>query len=91
MNYECANIMEKFKTGIYRTLSLKDSDEINKTELTDEIYKFIKIWQCSSGQYSNFNDKTGHDYVGDGLDSYIHITSPIRRLVDLLYLSWIYI
>ena len=84
MNYECANIMEKFKTGIYRTLSLKDSDEINKTELTDEIYKFIKIWQCSSGQYSNFNDKTGHDYVGDGLDSYIHITSPIRRLVDLL-------
>ena len=84
MNYECANIMQKFKTGIYRTLSLKDSDEINKTELNDDIYKFIKIWQCSSGQYSNFDDKTGHAYVGDGLDNYIHITSPIRRLVDLL-------
>ena len=84
MNYECANIMQKFQTGIYRTLSLKDSDEINKTELDDEIYKFIKIWQCSSGQYSNFNDKLGHAYVGDGLDNYIHITSPIRRLVDLL-------
>ena len=84
MNYESANIMEKYKTGIFRTLTLNDSDEINKTELDDDIYKFIKMWQSSSGQYSSFNDKTGHAYVGDGLDNYIHITSPIRRLVDLL-------
>ena len=84
MNYECAIIMERYKTGIYRTLTIKDTNEINKTELSNDIYKFIKIWQSSSGQYSNFDDKSGHAYVCDGIENYIHITSPIRRLVDLL-------
>jgi len=81
MNYESANLLTKFKTGIFRTLSLKDTN-INSTELTDEVYNFIKIWQASSGQYSNFEDKTGHAFIG--VDNYVHITSPIRRLVDLL-------
>ena len=83
MNHESANIMDKFKAGIYRTLTLKDNN-VNSTDLNDEIYSFIKIWQSSSGQYSNYSDKTGHAYIGAGIDNYIHITSPIRRLVDLL-------
>ena len=87
MNYESANIAHKFKSGIYRTLSLKDMKDnkgsnVNDTNLDDEIYNFIKIWQSSSGCYSNYENKTGHDLIG--IDNYMHITSPIRRLVDLL-------
>ena len=53
------------------------------------IGKFIKIWNSSAGQYLNIAsvqdiDQLNHDLLE--LDAYIHITSPIRRLVDLLNL-----
>jgi len=86
MNYECANQMFKFKEGIYRTLKINDKTNNidNFPEMSSEIYNFIKIWQSSSGQYTNFDNKNSHELIGQGLDNYIHITSPIRRLIDLL-------
>ena len=83
MNYECARVLENHKIGIYRTLKLFDKLEKNE-HLADEIYNFIKIWQSASGQYTNFINKSSHELIGPGIDKYIHITSPIRRLVDLL-------
>ena len=48
--------------------------------------KFVKIWNSSSGQYINGEELDSklirHEMLE--LDAYIHITSPIRRLVDLL-------
>jgi exoribonuclease R len=49
--------------------------------------KFIKIWKSTSGQYIDGTElikeqNLRHDLLD--LDAYIHITSPIRRLVDLL-------
>ena len=88
MNYESANVAAQSKSGIFRTLSLKDFKENkenkdnNESKMDDEIYNFIKIWQSSSGQYTTFENKTAHDLIG--IDNYMHITSPIRRLVDLL-------
>ena len=91
MNIECANTLAIHKDGIYRTLKIKEKNtnniselSNNISELSDEISNFIKIWQSSSGQYVNYNNKDGHDLIGNGIDNYIHITSPIRRLVDLL-------
>ena len=86
MNYESANRLFKFKEGIYRTLKInnKSNNIDNYPELSSEIYNFIKIWQSSTGQYTNFDNKNSHELIGQGLDNYIHITSPIRRLVDLL-------
>jgi exoribonuclease R len=59
-----------------------------QTEIPDELPKDIKkhitIWHCTGGQYKSFENKTGHDMISFGLQNYIHITSPIRRLVDLL-------
>jgi exoribonuclease R len=53
----------------------------------EDVSKFIKIWNSSSGQYINGSDikdeKTRRHELLD-MDAYIHITSPIRRLVDLL-------
>ena len=42
----------------------------------------MKIWGTTSGQY--VLGKSPHEVLE--LDAYIHITSPIRRLVDLLNL-----
>ena len=81
MNTECANKMLEYKNGIYRTLSIKS---IDNSKISNEIIDFIKIWQSSSGQYTTYKDKSGHDLVSGGIENYIHITSPIRRLVDLL-------
>lgn len=84
MNSECANILESYKSGIYRTLSLKETSTVEDASISNEVLNFIKIWQSSSGQYSNYNNKSGHALIGKGIENYVHITSPIRRLVDLL-------
>ena len=83
MNTESANKMLEFKNGIYRTLSLGTVDN-NKNKISSEIIDFIKIWQSSSGQYTTYENKTSHALICGGVENYIHITSPIRRLVDLL-------
>ncbi len=84
MNAKCADKLQTFKTGIYRTVKLKENNLIQPDNIPSEIYNFIKIWQTSSGQYSNFKENIGHQLIHSGLDNYVHITSPIRRLVDLL-------
>ena len=59
--------------------------------LPEEVTKFIKIWNSSTGQYIDLqtihdnNEKCKlirHEHLN--MDAYIHVTSPIRRLVDLL-------
>jgi hypothetical protein len=60
------------------------------SELPDDVNQFIKIWNSACGQYVDLNiipdeDKvklTKHELLE--MDAYVHITSPIRRLVDLL-------
>jgi exoribonuclease R len=67
----------------------------DSSHLDPEVAKFITIWNSSSGQYVNIetdsdsNSESGlnldlikHSVLN--LDAYVHITSPIRRLVDLL-------
>lgn len=82
-NMKGANVMLDFQNGIYRSVTLNNIIDVPNT-IPEEIGKFIKIWNCSAGQYSTFDEKLGHILVMDGVDSYIHISSPIRRLVDLL-------
>ena len=89
MNYYCAKKLLENKQGIFRNSALKtDGYEIPK-DLPEEIGNFVKIWYSSGGQYvdaslidSNIVDVVRHELMN--MDAYIHITSPIRRLVDLL-------
>jgi hypothetical protein len=85
MNYNCAKELIKHRTGIFRSTIIK-SDFHVPDSLPDDICKFIKIWNSSSGKYINGSEITDtnirHELLD--LDAYIHITSPIRRLVDLL-------
>jgi exoribonuclease R len=62
------------------------TDVLPTDVLPTDVLQFINIWQTTSGKYININQdsatRTTHSILG--LDSYIHITSPIRRLVDIL-------
>lgn len=84
MNNKSADKLEEFKTGIYRSITLNESKLKHPDTIPSEIYDFIKIWQCASGKYTNYKENNGHQLINSGLDNYVHITSPIRRLVDLL-------
>ena len=91
MNYTCAKEMLSKKVGIFRSALIKKDGHLVNTELghvevPDEVGQFIKIWNSTAGQYidisANSETNISHDLLD--LDAYIHITSPIRRLVDLL-------
>ena len=85
MNYHCAQELLKENTGIFRSTIVKKEVSL-PTNLPDDVSQFIKIWSSSCGQYINLATTKVEDLRHDilDMDAYIHITSPIRRLVDLL-------
>jgi len=76
MNCYSGKEMMKYNNGIFR--SLKTKEPING--LPDELVLFNN----TGGVYVNYNKEkdVSHDLLK--MESYIHITSPIRRIVDLL-------
>lgn len=76
MNHECS---KKINKGIYRSTIPKES-LINFDLLSNEIKENIKLWYTNLCIYTD--KKLPHNIMN--LESYIHITSPIRRIVDLL-------
>jgi len=94
MNMLCGNFMTKNKNGIFRasvyfnkekTDEMYDSEKNNHfIELNDETKRVIKMWNNVSGQYMLYNDNNNYEHEVMNLKSYIHITSPIRRIIDLL-------
>ena len=46
------------------------------------IQRFLKTWNSYGGKYCKYGELERHDMLE--FDAYVHITSPIRRLVDLL-------
>lgn len=81
MNYLSAVQLGKFKTGIYRFAkenhNYEAPDNINK-----DVKKFLTIWNSKGGKYCKYDDVSAHEMLK--LESYLHITSPNRRLVDML-------
>jgi exoribonuclease R len=87
MNFNSAKELLKKQNGIFRTTTATMVDTTTNNELPEDVCKFIKIWNSSAGQYVDAatlaeNQSISHDLLE--MDAYVHITSPIRRLVDLL-------
>ena len=79
MNYLSAKELIKVNSGIFRSAKFSDKF-VPPEEIPGDVKKFLKNWNSMGGKYSKeFGD---HDMLE--LDAYVHITSPIRRLVDLL-------
>jgi len=86
MNYNTAKLLLENNNGIFRSTIMK-RDTIIPDNLPEDVGKFIKIWNSAAGQYIDAGvladgQTLSHDLME--MDAYIHITSPIRRLVDLL-------
>lgn len=86
MNYHTAKELLKNGNGVFRSTIMKRDITI-PDHLPEDVTKFIKIWNSSAGQYIDASilaegQTITHDLLE--MDAYIHITSPIRRLVDLL-------
>ena len=82
INKKCGKIMAREKVGIFRSVMVKDRnvEMINGDQLPD----IVKYWNNVSGKYVWYSEQEylNHDLMG--IDTYSHISSPIRRLVDLL-------
>lgn len=100
MNKHTGFLMSNDKIGIFRAAAFLNvdlrNDVLSSHDLNDDTKRIIRSWNNTSGQYILYSDDANlsHDLMfinkknnsnGDRtMNSYIHITSPIRRLVDLL-------
>ena len=80
MNYLSALELNRNNIGLFRNVEESEKSIEIPSELPVKVRKFIKNFKSSGGKYSR--EMRGH--VSMTLDAYTHITSPIRRLVDLL-------
>ena len=86
MNYQCAKKLIHYKSGIFRSTIMKRDFFVPET-VPEDVSKFIKIWNSACGQYidgSEIQNDTDIKHELLDIEAYVHITSPIRRLVDLL-------
>jgi len=84
MNQVCGQYLANRETGIFRSVIHKPPEIIGDiTHVTSGTRRIIEQWGNTSGQYVRFSkDMSGHQIMN--ITSYIHITSPIRRIIDLL-------
>lgn len=80
-NYYSAKELAKKQAGIFRKVEFKE-----KNTNTGELQTFLSRWKWMKSEYVRYDnilqDNLRHDMLQ--LDMYTHITSPIRRLVDIL-------
>ena len=88
MNYYVAKHMKFEKMGIFRAVQSKVEAS---GRLPPTMPSFIRIWeQQMSGQYISLQEDGTTNQVNElqhdvlGFNQYVHFTSPIRRMVDLL-------
>lgn len=80
MNHSTGMELLKINKGIFRSAVFTPKVKIPE-HLPESVYKFLHNWSNFSGQYV-LDVPENHELLD--LECYIHITSPIRRLVDLL-------
>jgi len=94
MNMYTASVMNEKKVGIFRTAFIKNKELLNSvpTNLSQDSLLAIKLWNNSMGKYVCYEEGLSleHELLKNKLfhttnmNSYLQITSPIRRLTDLL-------
>jgi len=82
-NHFAAMSFKKRKNGIFRSSTINENIKLPDT-LDEDILKFMQVWRANAGEYTKQDKDNTHMILK--LDAYSHITSPIRRLIDLLNL-----
>ena len=90
MNTTMAYKMRQKEIGIYRVVQSKNQNQPTAS-LPSSLKQFVRMWeQKMAGKYEIFNKGTDLSHTMLELKEYVHFTSPIRRMVDLInHLSWL--
>jgi exoribonuclease R len=88
MNHFSAKMLLTYNVGIFRSTIAKTIPTCT-AHLSEDIQKFVGIWNSEGSHYIDLSlnsesESSSLKHSELGLDSYVHITSPIRRIVDLL-------
>ena len=90
MNSICGEHMVSRQIGIFRkTQQSQDTCEYNDIpNISESAQRTIRMWNNISGQYVAYGPDMNlcHDVMK--IKNYVHMTSPIRRLIDLLNQMW---
>jgi exoribonuclease R len=81
MNYKSAVRFAERKNGIYRSFKFKSGLEFPET-LPKDVSMSLRLWHSNGSSYIKYDGEKVHHMLK--FNEYVHITSPIRRLVDLL-------
>ena len=76
-NTMCGERLASHKSGVFRTATISENTN-------SKFKKIIRNWNDVNCNYMAFSCDTDISHQVLKIDSYVHITSPIRRLVDLL-------
>ena len=82
MNNVVAEELYRNKVGLARN-KLGNKTSIPSTSRTLELVRAIEGYQGGGARYVWSEESGGHSLIAGGLNHYTHITSPIRRAVDL--------
>jgi exoribonuclease R len=80
MNGDCAKHLKDKKCGIFRSAT-RQADAQAHVAVPAELKRIL---QTTAGEYCGADQIKPHELIGSGLDCYLQITSPIRRLVDIV-------
>ena len=84
MNKEVGKSLKKKECGVFRQAIYKNDTNETYAGLDDNTSRLIRSWNNTDCKYVLYDDDVvlRHDMMNVG--EYVHITSPIRRIVDLL-------
>lgn len=85
MNKEVGASLKTKETGIFRNAVYKNNIQSEEHNHLDEnVRRMVRAWNNTDCKYVSFDKDISlrHDMMN--VSEYVHITSPIRRMVDLL-------
>jgi len=90
MNSICGEFMSSKQIGIFRHSHQKQSENILEEipNLNSSSQRMIRLWQNISCKYVLYDPNIDLSHDAMNIKQYIHITSPIRRIVDVLNQIW---
>ena len=83
MNHNVGKYLALNKIGIFRNVNLKPSD-VSRNVAPEILRDYLKIYRNVEANYGIYSGDNRHDLIGGGVEHYSQVTSPIRRMVDLV-------
>jgi len=89
MNKNVANTLLTNKTGIFRVISKNNQNNANNNDSLNTIHdsetkQTLSLWNNVSGSYQLYSENMTYHHDILNANAYLHVTSPIRRFVDIM-------